>query len=70
MGPLEPVMEVVAVPGQISGSAIIDDLRRRIGEQLSRSCDLRSSDAYNGYSAKVSVEIQLLDVTPPRFEPT
>jgi hypothetical protein len=60
----EPIMEAVAVPGTISGEAIIDDLCGRIAQQLSRDCNLRSSDCYAGYSATATVAIQLHDVYP------
>jgi len=58
---LEPIT-AISVPGHISGTGIIDDLCNRIAEWLSRSCDLRATDAYAGYSAKVSIELQLADV--------
>jgi hypothetical protein len=46
-------MEAVSVPGQISGDRIISDLLNRIRERLERGGDLRSVDAYAGYSAEV-----------------
>lgn len=55
-------MEPVAVPGRISGAAIIDDLCNRIAEKLSRGCDLRQTDSYSSYSARVTVELSLVDV--------
>jgi hypothetical protein len=61
---LTPSMEVVAVPGAISGSAIIDDVCDRIAEKLARDCNLRPLDCYSGYSASVSVTLQLHDVYP------
>jgi hypothetical protein len=60
---LTPSMEV-GVPGIISGTGVIKDLCRRIAERLSRDCDLRASDAYSGYSAQVTIRIQLTDVYP------
>ena len=54
MGTFTP--EAVAVPGRISGSEIVYDLCDRIAEKLSKSCDLRQSDSYAGYSAKITVE--------------
>jgi hypothetical protein len=59
---LEPILEAVAIPGRISGAEVICDLLDRIGERLSRSCDLRPSDSYAAYSAKVTVELSLVDV--------
>lgn len=59
---LTPVMEMISVPGQISGSAIISDMLNRIREKLERSCDLRQTDAYAGYSAEVEIKLQLRDV--------
>ena len=38
------------------------DLCDRIADRLSRSCDLRSVDNYAGYSASVSITLQLRDV--------
>ena len=61
---LTPSMEAVAVPGRISGSAIIADLLKRIGERLSGDCNLRASDAYGGYSFQAAITIQLNDVYP------
>src|SRR5262249_21165223 len=59
---LNAIMEPVQVQGTITGTGIIDDLLFRLGEKLSRSCDLRATDAYKSYSAKVVVELQLQDV--------
>lgn len=59
---LEPVMTAISVPGWISGSAIIDDLLHRIREKLESNCDLRATDCYRSYSAKVFVELQLTDI--------
>lgn len=56
---LEPVMEAIAVPGAISGTAIIADLIDRIGDKLSRDCNLRCIDVYGGHSYRVTVELQL-----------
>jgi len=64
---LTPVMqppEAISVPGVISGTAIVADLLHRIGDKLAQSCDLRMTDAYGGYAAKVSIELQLLDCYP------
>jgi hypothetical protein len=61
---MEPNMGPVVVPGVISGSSIIRDLLNRIEEKLARNCDLRQSDAYSGYSFKVEITLQLLDVYP------
>lgn len=55
-------MEVVAVEGRISGAEVIADLCDRIAEQLGKSCDLRQTDSYAGYSAAVTVQLQLIDV--------
>jgi hypothetical protein len=46
----------------ISGTSIITDLCNRIAEKLYRSGDLRSVDAYSSYAAKVSIELQLVDI--------
>src|SRR5580693_3671195 len=62
MATITPILEAVAVPGRISGREVINDLLDRLAEKLAASCDLRSSDSYSSYSAKVSVEIQLSDV--------
>ena len=44
---LEPNMELVA-PQSITGVDVINDLCDRIAQKLSKSCDLRESDAYTG----------------------
>lgn len=51
--------EAIAIPGSISGAAIIRDLLNRIHAKLSRDCDLRDIDVYNGYGFHVSVALQL-----------
>jgi hypothetical protein len=59
---LEPIMEAIDVDGQISGLDVIDDLCCQIAAKLARHCDLRATDAYSGYSAKVQIELQLTDL--------
>lgn len=66
----EPVMEVVRVPGTISGPGVIDDLCNRIADQLAHDCNLRQSDSYRGYSFKATIEIQLEDVYPVAISAT
>jgi hypothetical protein len=46
----------------MSGVEVIDDLLNRLGEALSQSCDLRGTDAYSSYAARVTVELQLQDI--------
>lgn len=70
MATLSPNMEAVQVPGQISGAAIIDDLCQRIRDRLSRDCSLSQSDAYAGYAARVTVELQLKDVDITEVAPS
>jgi hypothetical protein len=57
-------MEQVEVAGSISGADVISDLLDRIGDKLSKSCDLRPVDVYRGYAAKVEVQLQLMDIYP------
>jgi hypothetical protein len=57
-------MVAVAVPGSISGSAIVRDLLDRIADKLSRDCNLRGIDVYSGYSYRSTVELQLHAVYP------
>jgi hypothetical protein len=57
-------LEVVSIPGTISGSSIIHDLCNRIADKLSRDCCLRAIDVYSGYSYRVTLELQLNDVYP------
>lgn len=59
---LTPIMQPIAVPGAISGTAIIADLCDRSAERLARSCDLRDTDCYRAYSASVSITLQLRDI--------
>ncbi len=59
---LEPMMGPVAVPGRITGQQVINDLCDRIGERLAHDCSLRAIDAYSGYAARVTIELQLQDV--------
>ena len=61
---LTPQMEAIQIPGQISGTGIIDDLSKRIAAKLAQSCDLRTTDCYSGYSAQVQIILQLHDVYP------
>jgi hypothetical protein len=49
------VNEAVSVPGSVSGSEVINDLLDRVAEKLSKSCNLRQSDSYAGYTATVTV---------------
>ena len=62
MEAITPILEPVTVAGRISGHEVIADLLDRVAEKLPASCDLRPSDSYSGYSAKVSIELQLVDV--------
>jgi hypothetical protein len=55
-------MEEVAVEGRISGQDVIDDLCDRIAERLSKSCDLRVTDSYGAYTAKVTISLTLEDM--------
>lgn len=52
----------------ITGSEIIADICSRIVNELGKSCHLRETDSYGGYSAKVTVEIQLRDIDPVTVE--
>jgi hypothetical protein len=56
------VNEAISVPGRINGRAIIDDLCHRIAERLGRNCDLREQDSYSNYSARVVIDLSLVDV--------
>ncbi len=55
---------------QISGTEIIDDLAARLVEGLAGNCYLTANDAYASYSAKMVVEIQLIDVNTPTVSKT
>ena len=61
---MEAILEPIAIPGQISGTGVIEDLCNRIREKLAKSCDLRAIDAYSSYAAKVGIELQLVDLGP------
>ena len=61
MSTLTPNM-AIAVPGAISGTDIIDDLCTRIAGRLALTNDLRSVDCYRGYTAKVVIDLQLIDL--------
>jgi hypothetical protein len=63
MEQLQPNM-AVEIPGQISGDRIIDDLLNRIADRLERTGDLRPTDCYNGYAARVRIDLQLADIYP------
>jgi len=58
---MEAIMEPVSAPGRINGAEVINDLLDRIGEQLSKSCDLRGTDSYLSYAATVTINLQLTD---------
>lgn len=44
---------------QLSGTEIIDDLAACLVEALSKGSELRATDAYRSYSAKITIAIQL-----------
>ncbi|MGB9408404.1 MAG: hypothetical protein WCA89_12760 [Terracidiphilus sp.] len=46
----------------LTGSEIIEDLCGRLADGLADNCYLLGTDAYQSYSAPVTVEIQLADV--------
>jgi len=50
------------VPRAASGDQIVDDVCLRIADRLSKDCNLRSSDSYRSYSARVRVDLWLQDV--------
>jgi hypothetical protein len=52
----------VDVPASISGEDILSDLLDRIAERLILTNSLRAVDCYRGYSARVTVELQLDDI--------
>jgi hypothetical protein len=56
---MEPILGVTET---LSGEDVIADLCERIADELRDDCCLRGSDGYTGYSAKVVIEIQLLDI--------
>jgi len=62
MDTLEPIMEPVSVPRMMSGTAIIDDVCLRLANQLARDCNLRGSDCYRSYSARVRVDLWVNDI--------
>jgi hypothetical protein len=60
---MEPNSEPITVAAaSISGTEVIEDLCARIADKLSRSGDLRPTDAYRTYSAKITIELQLVDI--------
>jgi hypothetical protein len=59
---VEPVTEAIPLPGSICGSDVISDVCSRIAKKLSMSCDLRAVDNYARYSARITIELQLVDV--------
>ena len=61
---LDDAIETIVIPGQINGTAIINDLMIRIGEQLEQHDSLREIDVYDGYSARVSIDLQFGGVYP------
>ena len=46
----------------LNGAEIIEDLCSCISETLGKNCDLRASDAFESYSAKVIVALYLRDL--------
>jgi len=68
---MEPiVLDPVHIEGRISGASVIDDLCSRIGDRLARNCDLRPTDSYDSYSAKVTIELSLVDVDTAKVTET
>jgi hypothetical protein len=64
MDSLTANMEMIDTPGSVSGAEIVTDLLDRLAEKLLAFDSLRESDAYGSYSARVTVELQLVDVYP------
>jgi len=60
--------EPIVMAEQISGADVIADLAARLVEGLSHECHLRETDAYDGYSAVVTAEIQLRGLDSERVE--
>jgi hypothetical protein len=52
----------VDVPRTVSGEQIVDDVCLQIADRLSRDCNLRGSDSYASYSARIRVDLWLQDV--------
>jgi hypothetical protein len=52
----------IEVPRHVTGLHVIDDLLARIEGALLRTGDLRSVDSYASYSAKVTIQLQLVDI--------
>lgn len=61
MATLTPVQSIT-VSGTINGPAIINDLCNRIADKLERSNELRPVDAYRSYAARVTIDLQLVDI--------
>jgi hypothetical protein len=59
---MDATTEPIIVAASISGAEVIDQLCSHIAEKLSCSGDLRHSDAYRTFSAKVTIELQLADI--------
>lgn len=56
--------EIVDAALPISGGDVVQDLLDRLAEKLLSSDSLRGTDAYQSYSACVTVTLQLVDVYP------
>ena len=54
----------------LTGSEIIQDVCGRIESELSKSCHLRETDSYGGYSARLVFEIRPIDIDPVTVEGT
>jgi len=61
---MEPgaVQEPFGVALQMSGTDIIDAICNEIAASLSRSCDLRATDAYRSFGGTIKISLQLVDL--------
>jgi hypothetical protein len=70
VGGMSDSIETLGTVQALSGTDIIEDVARQVAAALGQNCFLRSSDEYQGYSARVVLEVQLVDVDITRVDET
>jgi hypothetical protein len=70
VGGMSDSIETLGTVQALSGTDIIEDVAQRVAAALGQNCFLRSSDEYQGYSARVVLEVQLVDVDITRVDET
>jgi hypothetical protein len=55
-------IEILGSAQALSGSDIVEDIAQRVAVALAANCYLRGTDEYQRYSARIVIEVQLVDI--------